>query len=290
MSTSEEECPVCMDTITNPSQPTACCGKVICQTCLDQSLQHRAHCPHCRGQINQVNPLRPSTNRRRSRRHNLFGDSSTFNPVRPVGSRILNRLQQLHAAQSEYTNTANQGSLPNWSALAPAPQSQAPPLSRFTAPLFALPVPRIRAPPSVAIRAIPPAVARLNPHPAPENLEAELDEWPWQTEIHLMEMQHQQQPRGSNVRTFACPYCPINGLDELNLRDHCNAVHAHDIRSVVCPVCVALPHGDPQYYSRNFVGHLNLRHCFYTEDITNIHQSDEINIQCAIMASFAKNI
>ncbi len=39
----------------------------------------------------------------------------------------------------------------------------------------------------------------------------------------------------------------------------------------VCPVCVQTPHGDPQYYSRNFIGHLNLRHCYYLEDITVSH-------------------
>ncbi|XP_056122439.1 E3 ubiquitin-protein ligase RNF166-like [Rhinichthys klamathensis goyatoka] len=92
------------------------------------------------------------------------------------------------------------------------------------------------------------------------------------------------------VRTFVCPYCRDNGLDELDLRDHCNDRHANDSRRVVCPVCVATPHGDPQYYSRDFVAHLNLRHCYYMDDITNLHQTDEMNLQCAILASYMKNV
>uniref|UniRef100_A0A671MXZ8 Uncharacterized protein n=1 Tax=Sinocyclocheilus anshuiensis TaxID=1608454 RepID=A0A671MXZ8_9TELE len=55
-------------------------------------------------------------------------------------------------------------------------------------------------------------------------------------------------------------------------------------------VCPLTPHGDPQYYSRNFIGHLNLRHCYYLDDMTNLNQTDEMNIQCAILASYKENI
>ncbi|XP_026147082.1 RING finger protein 166 [Carassius auratus] len=91
------------------------------------------------------------------------------------------------------------------------------------------------------------------------------------------------------VRTFVCLYCQEDGLDELDLRDHCNEHHASDSKHVVCAVCVQTPNGDPQYYSCNFIGHLNLRHCYYLDDITNLNQTDEMNIQCAILASYRDN-
>ncbi|XP_031688654.1 E3 ubiquitin-protein ligase RNF138 [Oncorhynchus kisutch] len=72
------------------------------------------------------------------------------------------------------------------------------------------------------------------------------------------------------VRTFVCPICHESGLNEQDL---------------VCPVCVSLPHGNPNQISRNFIRHLNLRHCYYAEDYTNIHQTDTLNVQYAIIES-----
>ncbi|KAK2883565.1 hypothetical protein Q8A67_017202 [Cirrhinus molitorella] len=285
MSASETECPVCRENIQNPSQPSPCCGKVICQRCLSQSLRYRSHCPHCRSSVNNhdfANQMVPP-GRRRHMQQILPGSVLTFSPRRPVGTNIQNLLGQLQNSVSQQADLA-------------APQIQAPP------PLISsarpVPMPRIRAPSvnSVApINAAPigliqpilplaPAPLLVNHAQPQENLSV-LDEWPWQTEITLMGMN--PQPQG--VRTFTCPYCQDNGLDELDLRDHCNEHHANDSRSVVCPVCVQTPHGDPQYYSRNFIGHLNLRHCYYLDDITNLNQTDEMNIQCAILASYRDN-
>ncbi|XP_051501604.1 uncharacterized protein LOC127410397 [Myxocyprinus asiaticus] len=304
MSTSEDECPVCKDKIRNPSQPSACCGKVFCQRCLSQSIRHRAHCPHCRSQLDcpgfAFNPLTQSPfDRRRARHQILSRDSETFNSGRRVAN-IRSILDMLGDAQS---GAAPPGSLPNQAAPAPASQSQAPPiLNSFTfasAQPVPLPLPRIRTQP--ATTATHPATVHFAlsgpiqaapasaPAPLQDNLEAEFNEWSWQTEITLLEVRQQQQSQDDTVRTFACPYCQENGLDELDLRDHCNAQHANDSKRVVCPVCVVMPHGDPQYYSRNFIGHLNLRHCYYSEDVTNINQSDEMNIQCALLASYERN-
>ncbi|KAK6308805.1 hypothetical protein J4Q44_G00202680, partial [Coregonus suidteri] len=87
------------------------------------------------------------------------------------------------------------------------------------------------------------------------------------------------------VRTFVCPICQERGLNEQDLVDHCNDIHHYDNRPVVCPVCVSLPHGNPNQISRNFIRHLNLRHCYYAEDYTNIHQTDTLNVQYAIIES-----
>uniref|UniRef100_A0A8C2H2M0 E3 ubiquitin-protein ligase RNF166 n=1 Tax=Cyprinus carpio TaxID=7962 RepID=A0A8C2H2M0_CYPCA len=307
MSASEEECPVCRENIQNPSQPSPCCGKVICQQCLSQSLQYRLHCPYCRSSVNNRgsvnNPLVPPGRRSHLRQIHL-GDIQTFNSRRPVGANIHNLLGQLQCSLAQQADIAAQASLPNQAALPPVPRNQAPfPLISSARPV---PTPRTRAQPANLIAAqqpaptnaapngfiqvpLPPVPAPLllNPAPSQENLQAELDDWPWQTEINLMEM---NQPQGLTVRTFVCPYCQDDGLDELDLLDHCNEHHANDSKRVVCPVCVQTPHGDPQYYSRNFIGHLNLRHCYYMDDMTNINQTDEMNIQCAILASYRENI
>ncbi|KAI1889199.1 hypothetical protein AGOR_G00176660 [Albula goreensis] len=89
-----------------------------------------------------------------------------------------------------------------------------------------------------------------------------------------------------SLLVFTCPYCQEGGLDEMDLLDHCNASHRNDRRRVVCPICVALPHGDPTYHSRDFIGHINLRHCYYAEDFMDVTQNDAINQQAGILASY----
>ncbi|XP_031431166.1 E3 ubiquitin-protein ligase RNF114 isoform X2 [Clupea harengus] len=106
---------------------------------------------------------------------------------------------------------------------------------------------------------------------------------------NLLIEQAQAEQRGpmlnNSVRVFVCPYCQLGGMDELDLRDHCNAHHRYDPTPVVCPVCVSLPHGDENYYSQNFIAHLNVRHSYYSQDITAIHQSDDMNMQVAMLES-----
>jgi len=61
-------------------------------------------------------------------------------------------------------------------------------------------------------------------------------------------------------QSFACPFCTRKGFTEQTLQDHVAADHADSSFEVVCPVCAALPGGDPNQVTDDFAAHLSLEH------------------------------
>ncbi|ESO00022.1 hypothetical protein HELRODRAFT_185790 [Helobdella robusta] len=92
-----------------------------------------------------------------------------------------------------------------------------------------------------------------------------------------------------NRHTFKCPYCHYSHLDTLDLVKHCNEAHANERTPVVCPVCVSMPWGDPNFKSINFIQHLNVRHRFEYDTYVDYKQDDDAMMQAAIEASLQDN-
>ncbi|XP_031626883.1 E3 ubiquitin-protein ligase KCMF1 isoform X2 [Contarinia nasturtii] len=65
---------------------------------------------------------------------------------------------------------------------------------------------------------------------------------------------------GEQPQSFTCPYCKKMGFSDTGLYDHVSAEHTDTGLEVVCPVCAALPGGDPNLVTDDFSGHLTLEH------------------------------
>ncbi|XP_013403674.1 E3 ubiquitin-protein ligase KCMF1 isoform X2 [Lingula anatina] len=61
-------------------------------------------------------------------------------------------------------------------------------------------------------------------------------------------------------QSFTCPYCGKMGFTESSLQEHVTTEHADVSTEVVCPVCAALPGGDPNHVTDDFAAHLTLEH------------------------------
>ncbi|XP_041103629.1 E3 ubiquitin-protein ligase RNF138-like isoform X2 [Polyodon spathula] len=97
--------------------------------------------------------------------------------------------------------------------------------------------------------------------------------------------QPQAPENGSLETTFVCPYCHQSGFTDMALVQHCNYNHCGDLTHVVCPICVAMPYGNPSYFSRNFMSHLHQRHRISYGHYMNIHQDEDVQLQSAIHLS-----
>ncbi|TNM92301.1 E3 ubiquitin-protein ligase KCMF1 [Takifugu flavidus] len=61
-------------------------------------------------------------------------------------------------------------------------------------------------------------------------------------------------------QSFTCPYCGKMGFTETSLQDHVTSEHAETSTEVICPICAALPGGDPNHVTDDFTAHLTLEH------------------------------
>ncbi|CAL8278945.1 unnamed protein product [Merluccius merluccius] len=61
-------------------------------------------------------------------------------------------------------------------------------------------------------------------------------------------------------QSFTCPYCGRMGYTETSLQEHVTAEHAETSTEVICPICAALPGGDPNHVTDDFTAHLTLEH------------------------------
>lgn len=68
-------------------------------------------------------------------------------------------------------------------------------------------------------------------------------------------------------QSFTCPYCGKLGFTESALQEHVASEHSDASIEVVCPVCAALPGGDPNHVTDDFAAHLTLEHRAPSRDI-----------------------
>ncbi|XP_029109079.1 E3 ubiquitin-protein ligase KCMF1 [Scleropages formosus] len=61
-------------------------------------------------------------------------------------------------------------------------------------------------------------------------------------------------------QSFTCPYCGKMGFTETSLQEHVTSEHAETSTEVICPICAALPGGDPNHVTDDFAAHLTLEH------------------------------
>ena len=61
-------------------------------------------------------------------------------------------------------------------------------------------------------------------------------------------------------QAYTCPYCSRMGFTDSTLQEHVAVDHAETPLEVVCPVCAAMPGGDPNLMTDDFAGHLTLEH------------------------------
>ncbi|XP_018569421.1 E3 ubiquitin-protein ligase KCMF1 isoform X1 [Anoplophora glabripennis] len=61
-------------------------------------------------------------------------------------------------------------------------------------------------------------------------------------------------------QSYTCPYCGRMGFTDVTLQEHVTTDHQDTNFEVVCPLCAAMPGGDPNLMTDDFAGHLTLEH------------------------------
>lgn len=91
-------------------------------------------------------------------------------------------------------------------------------------------------------------------------------------------------PTAVNRSTFACPFCDERNLTTQGLLEHCEREHppGRGPSAAVCPICAAMPWGDPHHVTRDFLSHLRLRHrCDYSV-LTDFDLDEDATVQQAL--------
>uniref|UniRef100_H2YK01 RING-type E3 ubiquitin transferase n=1 Tax=Ciona savignyi TaxID=51511 RepID=H2YK01_CIOSA len=60
--------------------------------------------------------------------------------------------------------------------------------------------------------------------------------------------------------SFVCPFCAKLGFSESMLQEHVNKDHADVHTEVVCPICAAIPSGEPNLVTDDLASHLTMEH------------------------------
>jgi hypothetical protein len=66
---------------------------------------------------------------------------------------------------------------------------------------------------------------------------------------------------------------------------HLNEKHSQETRPAVCPVCAAMPWGNPHQKSRHVVRHFNLRHKFEYDTFVEYDQDEEESLRKVLAKS-----
>ncbi|XP_023220459.1 E3 ubiquitin-protein ligase KCMF1-like [Centruroides sculpturatus] len=61
-------------------------------------------------------------------------------------------------------------------------------------------------------------------------------------------------------QAYTCPFCGKTGFTETTLHEHVTSEHPDTSFEVVCPVCAALPGGEPNNVTDDFAAYLTLEH------------------------------
>lgn len=75
--------------------------------------------------------------------------------------------------------------------------------------------------------------------------------------------------------TYDCPYCNVKKLGRESLLQHVRMLHKQANPNVVCPICAAMPWGNPTQKSQNFIQHIELRHRFDYDYFVEMNKDED---------------
>jgi len=79
------------------------------------------------------------------------------------------------------------------------------------------------------------------------------------------------------IYTYSCPYCGQMNFTELMLGEHVIKSHPGDTSNVICPICASKPGGDPNFFSKDLLGHMKQMHKF--EEISELKKERQPILQ-----------